>query len=556
MRKFMSLLKIQLSARYGFSSMRYSMKNDKKTLWKGIGLGIVILLSLLEVMGLYTFMMIQMYKTGESLGSPQIILTMASVGAGLFVLFFGIFYILGTLFLAKDSELLASLPVSQGSVFASKFMMVLIGEYPIAFLIMLPPVIVYGVSAHQGPLYYLLAILCTLFLPLIPLVLSAFLSLLLMNIVSRSRRRDLITTIGAIVLTILFVGGQNYLMSRMPSDDTDFMMALIQNSNEFVSFMGRAFPPSIWVTRILSSGGVESLVNLLYLLAGSGVAFALVYFMASFIYNRGATAQLETQFKPGKTKLSYKSSSQVLAIFRNEWRMILRTPIYALNSLVIVFMAPLLLMLPLFGGNFTSDPDIQFIFSLIQQADAQPQLLLIISGIISFFALINPAVASTFSREGKYFWILKNIPVKPEVQVLGKLLAGYSISLSAAVLAGVMAMFSLNLDPVLVLMIILLCALAMVPVSAVNLFVDLKHPKLSWNNPQEAIKQNFNVVLGMLLGLMMISVFGVIGYFLATLGLSLFALFGLMALVLVIASYLSFLLIKRSARRSYSKIEV
>ena len=135
MGNFFNLLKIQLNARYGFSMMRYSMKNDKKALWRGIGLGLVLLLALLEVMGLYVFFLIELYKAGEALGAPQFILTMATVAAGLLILFFGIFYILSTLFLAKDTELLASLPVSQGSIFTSKFMMVLIGEYPFAFLI-------------------------------------------------------------------------------------------------------------------------------------------------------------------------------------------------------------------------------------------------------------------------------------------------------------------------------------------------------------------------------------------------------------------------------------
>lgn len=67
------------------------------------------------------------------MNAPQLVLTMAAISTGFIVLFFGIFYILSTLFLAKDTEFLASLPVRQGTVFISKFVLVLLGEYPFAF---------------------------------------------------------------------------------------------------------------------------------------------------------------------------------------------------------------------------------------------------------------------------------------------------------------------------------------------------------------------------------------------------------------------------------------
>ncbi len=556
MHKFFSLLKLQINAQYGLSYARYSLKNDKKALWKGLGLGLVLLFALVEIVGLYAFLMFQLYKTATAIATPEIVLTMAAVISGLVVLIFGIFYILSTLFLAKDTEFLASLPIPQGSVFVSKFMLVLLGEYPFAFFLMLPPVIIYGVGTGQGVLYYLIAIICTLFIPLVPLVISAVLSLLLMNIVSRSRRRDLITIIGSIILMVVIIGGQNYLMSRIPENDKDFMMTLLQSSNTLIEFMGRAFPPSVWVTKALSAGGLDSALNLLYLIITSLAAFGLVYFLASFIYQKGAVAQLETQSKPGKTKLTYGASSHVMAIFKNEWRIVLRTPIYALNSLVVVILAPLMMMMPMFGGNFANDPDMKFLFDLIQSGESQADLLLIVAGIITALSLINPAVSSTFSREGKNFWVLKNIPVKPEIQIYGKLLAGYSISFGAAVLGAVMAMLSFKISPVLTLMIIVLCALALIPISAISLYIDFKRPKLSWNNPQEAIKQNMNVVFGMLIGFLMISIFGVIGYFINTLNLSVYAVFGIMVLVLYISSDLSIRLLRKSAKGGYQKIEV
>ena len=57
MRKLVSLIKVQLNARYGFSYVRYNLKHDRKTFWKTTGLGLAILVSLAQVAGLYTYFM-------------------------------------------------------------------------------------------------------------------------------------------------------------------------------------------------------------------------------------------------------------------------------------------------------------------------------------------------------------------------------------------------------------------------------------------------------------------------------------------------------------------
>ncbi len=555
MRKFISLLKLQINARYGLSNLFYNIKSDKKALWKSIGMGLVILIAMAEIIGIYTFMMLQLYRGGLGLNAPQVVLTMAAVVSGIIVLIFGIFYILSTVFLAKDTELLTSLPLPQGSVFLSKFVLVLLGEYPFAFFLMIPPVIIYGIGQNMGVIYYLLAIICTLFIPLVPLVISSLLSLFLMNIVGRSRHRDLITIIGSIILLVGIFLGQNYLISQMPGNEQELLMELLKSSNAMIEFMGRAFPPAIWITKILSGTFNESMINLAKLLIVSLGAFGMVYFIASFIYQRGATAQFETGATTGKTKLSYKGTSQILTIFKIEWLTILRTPIYAMNSLVMVFMAPLLMMLPMFGGNLANDPDIQFLYQLIEKGQSTPLLPLIVAGLITAVVLINPAVSSTFSREGKNIWILKNIPVKPQIQVYGKLLAGYSISFIAAVLSAFMAMLSFRIPFISTVMAVILSAVALVPISAVGIYIDLKRPKLIWNNPQEAIKQNFNVVIAMLLGFVLVSVFAAIGYFITTFGLNTFAVFGIMLIIILAFSYLSILVLKNVAEGAYRRIE-
>jgi ABC-2 type transport system permease protein len=555
MNKLFMLLKIQLNAQYGISNALYMAKNDKKSFWKGLGLGVVILLAFGSLIGLYSAYIFSVYKGAVAIGSPQIVITLGAVSSGMIILFFGLFYILSSLFLAKDNEFLISLPVKQETIFMSKFLMVLLAEYPFAFAMMLPPVIIYGVGSGRDMLYYLTALFGILLFPLFPLVVSAFFSLLMMNIVSYSKHRDLIVLIGSSLLIIGFIGGEFYLTSRIPEDKQQFLMLLLQTSNGIVDFMGRVFPPSVWLTKALSMSGFDAILNFFYLLTASLLSSLLVYFLSAFIYQRGAAAQLESGLKQGKAKLTYKSASPLWVFFKLEWKLLLRTPIYAINSLIMIFVAPLLLLMPLFGGNLAADPELKVIFDAVRDAKSEGSVLLIVAAFITMMTLINPAISSTFSREGRCFWMLKNVPVDTKLQVYGKYWAGYSISFLGALLAVVAAFVSFGLPLNMCLFIMVLCSVALIPVCVIGILIDLMRPKLVWNNAQEAIKQNANVMIAMLAGFVLMLLYCVSGYIILKVVSGLFMVFVLMFTELLILSVVSFIILSKVSENAYQKVE-
>jgi len=555
--KFLSLLKLQINSRFGLSMARYNCRNNRKELWKSIGMALLIMVALGQFVIIYTYMMSRFHVAARFMNTPQMIITMGAAGGGLVILFFGIFYILGALFLARDTEFLASLPIKQSSVFLSKFILVLLGEYPIALFFMLPPVIIYGVGAQKGVLYYIAALVCILLLPVVPLVISSLLSMVLMSIVSRSRRRDLIIVIGSVVLFLALFIGQNYLFSRMPEGESEMELYLkiLQSSDGLVEWSGRIFPPSVWITKALSHTGTEALRNMGILVLVSAACFIPVWLLSSLIYQRGAIAQLEAEKRTVSRKLTYKGSSPIMVIFKNEWKTILRTPVYALNSLIGIIVGPVLMAMPLFGGSFAQDPDMEAIFRLVEQSRSSPALVLILSGILVLFGSFNAGISSTYSREGSSMWILKSIPVKPQVQAAGKLLAGYSISLLCAFATSLVMIPALGLDFGTWLAAFALGAAALFPVCLAGILIDLARPKLNWNNPTEAIKQNLNVVLGMLAGATIIVVLGVISYGLVTLRASAVLLYGAIVAILAALSLAGIAALGKTAARVYGRLE-
>lgn len=554
MSKFLSLIKVQLKSQWRLSLARYAVRNDKKSLLKGIGLALVVLMSVGMLVFSYSFFISKVYEACKAMNLQRLVLSTGAMTAGMFTLFFGILFILGSLFLAKDIQFLSSLPLKPQSVFLSKFLIVLLEEYPVVLFFMVPPVIIFGVGEGMGAAYYLKALICILLAPLIPLVISALLSLALMGLVSQSRRRDMLITIGSVILIIIYFMGQFALVSKIPEDDPNFLIRLLQDNEGILELTGKRYPPALWITRALT--GPDSAINLLLIVAASAVALGLVYALASLIYRKGAAAQLEARKRFGKTRLQYRVSSPIIVFFKNEWRSLLRTPVYALNALIMVFIGPLLMSMPLFGGNLANDPDLEALYSMITGPETQAYLPFVLAALLVLVSVLNPATATSISREGEAFQVLKTIPVAPYKQVFGKLLAGYSISFITCVATAVVTALSFRLSLFAVLFGALLGSIALITTNALGILFDLIRPNLRWVNPQQAIKQNFNVMIGAFAGLAYAALVGLIAYLLLGAGVNITVVSLLTVLILLASAGGSLILLYRVSSRYFKRIEL
>lgn len=556
MKPFFSLLRLQINSQFGLTALRYAFKSDRKMLWKVIGIGLIILVSVGQLVVYYTILLNMIYSASLPLNSPELILTLGAVAAGVITLVFGIIYILSTLFFAKDTELLSALPLPQSHIFTAKFALVLLMEYPSTLFLMLPPVLLFGIRSGAGVAYYLAALICILLLPLLPLLAASLVSLLVMKGISRIRHRNFLLTALGFLLVISIIAGQNLLIARIPAENAqDFFAGVINGTRSLIDLVGRAFFPAILITRALVSPMPASLLYLLALLGISAAVLVLVWLLSSVVFQQGATAQLETAKTNRAAMIRYRHSSPVMTFFKLEWKNLLRVPVYALNSLLQIVLFPVLMLLPLFSGSL-NDPDLAMLYNFIKSEGQSSVLILVSAGILAFCSVMNTGVSTSFSREGKLFWVLKSVPVPASTQVAGKFLTGYSITFITIVLTALAMGFAFKLPPVLLTLGALLAMVFTTTPTALTLLIDLMRPKLAWNNPQEAIKQNLNAVLSMFVSIACIALFAGIAAIILFLGAGAALTYIVLLAASLAASYASVTVLLRSAQSRYERIEV
>lgn len=559
MKPFTSFVRMQLNVNYGISALKYRFTREKKKLWEPILIAVVIPVSLLPLLIMYTMMMSGIFAAGALLNQPEIVLAVAFLFAQLVILFFGIFYIMGMFYFSQDLESLVPLPLKPYEVVGGKFAVVMVNEYLTALPILLPPLIIYGAGTGQGIFYWLKSLLLMFAVPIIPLAAAALIIMVLMRFVNFRRYKDLFAIIGGLAAIIFGVGISMFSQNLSGVGDPDFFNNLVSSQSGLIELIGSRFPPSIWATKGLSEGGLAGPGNLLLFLAVCVLLFLLLLWLSNRVFYKALLAGQEVTRR--KKRLTgerlhqqyRKASSPVPAIMKREWKLLFRTPIYALNGLTGSFMGPIIVLIMFLAKG--SGEDVQQLFDVINKPEAAPYVLLGGLGLMLFTAGMNLVASTSLSREGKTFWITKLIPVSAKQQVTAKLLISYIISAIGVIITGIIMWAFIKVSPVWVISIILVGLLGAVPMVAVNLLLDVFHPKLVWNSEQEAMKQNMNGGVGMLLSLIVLLILGALTFVLLVLQLPVWIVLTALSVLSIILGVLLVLALFAVADRKYSELE-
>lgn len=557
MKPFNAFLKMQLNVNYGLSALKYRFTREKKKTWEPILIGAVILVSLLPLLALYTAMMLALFAAGTVTKQPEMILTIAFMFSQIVILIFGLFYIMGTFYFSKDLETYVPLPLKPYEVIGGKFAVVMINEYLTSMPILLPPIIIYGIGTSQGILYWLKGLILLAAVPVLPLTVASLLIMLLMRFVNLRRYKDLLAVVGG--LLAIFSGvGINMIVQKVPKSSEE-IQNYFNSQSGFVDMIGSRFPPSIWATRALSENGLPGLGYLLLFVGACVLLFALLLWLSNLVFYKALLAGQEVSRKKKSLtteqmdKQYGKVSNPVFAMAGREWKLLVRTPIYLLNGLAGVVVGPILVITMFMIRG--SDPEVDELYKQLSDPSIMPYVLLGGLALMLFTSGMNLVASTSLSREGQTIWITKMIPVSARQQVNSKLIVSMLASALGVVTTGVIMVAFFKLPVLWVIGAAVVGLIASVPMVALSLILDVFHPKLIWNSEQEAIKQNMNGVLGMLLSILILLLLGAVAVIMLLAGLPIVLILIAVSVVSIILGVLSLLALYSVAERKYREME-
>lgn len=493
MKGYVTLLLTLLRAHFGLSALRYTLRKEPRKRWRALGILLLIVFAVIPLFWALLQLLRGTHETLTQMGNPYLIVTLALLVSQAIIFIFGLFYLLSAFYLSHDRETLLALPLKPLQVLGAKFSQVLISEYLTTLPFLLPILIYFGILEKADMGYWLTLTLVFLLLPVLPLALSALLLVLLMRVVNLGRHKDKLIVVGSLLLIAFSI----FLQMKLPGikgDDSQMVSAILA-PNGLVSLVGERFPLALWATRMLQFPGTGPGLSHGVLYVGSSLLLAFLFMLvgqkAYYSGLIGLSESSRRRHNGGPLSLG-QGGPVTWSLFLREWRMMNRIPMFLLNGSLAVLYIPVLLgvMLHFKGGSQNE----KFLSFLLNNQHG-PFGVLAAAAFLVFCSSFNGIASTAISREGRWFWISRVIPVAPERQIKAKLLHSSVLGL-AGLLAGTLSLhWSLNIPPTVLSKAFLLAFPAMLAFGVVGLLIDLMRPKLTWTSPQQAIKQNLNAFL-------------------------------------------------------------
>ena len=536
---FFPLLRLQLLSRFADfkpKNIKTAMKEKKG---RTIGMFIAILFLIVYMGAILIIVEQQMLNiladpaTPEEYRMPDMLVTMAVMLTTLGTLIMGFFFIMSSLYLGRDAAYIAALPVKTRTVLSAKLVQVWVSETLIDAVILLPACIQYGLRVGQDAGFYLRMVLVWLTAALIPVAIITFVSALLIRISALWKHRELMATVGGIAFFIAYM----FLMMNVgrvtgdAADGGELIRNFIMSYTARIDSMTGMFPPARWAVKgMLGDWGQLALFILVSL-----AAIALTIWLMGYVYRKLSLLQTETPVAKGKKgvqKGAYRAGSAFRANVKREFLQIIRVPSYAMNILPIAVM-PLVITIMftvIIGSNMGDDG--QSMNMLLGQLP-QAAVMGILTAMMAYMAGMNPALSTAVSREGKGHDFLIGLPVDPNVLIRAKFTVGFGLSVMGVGLAAIALIVIFPSMVLETIMAFILCALFSYANAAMALSHDVKHPKLTWVTEQEAVKQNYGVLISMLVSWGILITLGVASFFLISkANIGLWPLFAILAAIL------------------------
>lgn len=503
MEKIISLIKTDFNITFGLSSIAYSFKS-KKNRWQTI----IFSLAMLSLVPTYILLVMGLggiYDVYSEIGQRSMFLLSGFLLSQVMVFVFGLLYVMSKYYFSNDLAHLVPLPIKPSYILGSKFITLMISEYLTSLPIILPFIFIYGIKGGEGLVYWIYSFLLVLAVPVIPLVLSSILIMVFMKYTNIGNKKDLIRTIIAVMFIVLMVYIQlkiNTITQKALMQGDNFLINLVKDSNLLVKNLGRGFPPSMWASLSLANySNIMGFVHLLTFIKVGALSFIIMIYLSESLFFDGLIGNIEVSASKGRSrkKLSIEDSTRqtkpYLALAKKEITMLFKTPIYLLNSVGGVIMVPIILVMSTMSGGEES------MGSIIKIIQTKPEFVALVGiGFIVFLGMLNSVGSTTFSREGKNFWIQRTLPIKVKDQIIGRILASIAIQILGLIaLLGSLA-FVIKINMVTVILIAGLGLLGSIPMTQIGMIIDIIRPLLTWTNPQQAMKQNLNVLIGMGVG--------------------------------------------------------
>ncbi len=432
----------------------------------------------------------------------------------IFTFIFSFPVILNELYFSNDIEKLLPLPIKPVELVFSKFTACFIVENLIQVLLVIVSIISYVAALNLDIFNILLSLLQLFTLPIIPMIYTAIICLIIMNFAKRIKNKETIKKIASMLVVGLFLLFFFIISSLKDFNFQTYIENFANGDHKFFDIMNVIFPHIDLFAKTITN---KDILSLLFYLILNVLFIGLFLLLAKHIYYNSVIglSSKDTKTKTNSTKLlkNIKSKSTLRSYIEKEFKILVRTPSFFINCIVINFIWPIFVLT--IHRIVLTDYGIARLRDMLGYNNNKTKiiLLLIMAGLSILLPAMNSIAATSFSREGKHFSFMKYIPVSYKKQWLAKYITSMIISFVGINVFATIFYLLIRLDILTILLFYIISLLAVSLTNLIGMYIDSIQPKLIWDDENNALRENFNTFISMSVALLLCGLVCGITYF-------------------------------------------
>ena len=413
-------------------------------------------------------------------------LTQAGVGWLYFLILSGIAIVFGafgsvfntysSLYLAKDNDLLLSMPIPVRTIMAARLANVYLMGTMYAATALIPALIVYWVSAGPTVSRVICGILLFLIVTTIVLLLSCLLGWVVAKISLKLKNKSYIT----VIISLVFIGAYYFFYFKANG--------LIRNIVANASAYGTKVKGAAYILYLFGRIGEGSWAAAAVFAVVTAALFALVWTGMSRSFLGIATAG-GTMTKKRYVEKRAREKGAFAALLGKEFGRFTSNANYMLNCGLGVLLIPATGIFLLIKGR-----EICGVIDsvLTGRPDAAAVLL---CTMLCLMAAMNDMAAPSVSLEGKSIWIAQSLPVSARTVLRAKAFVQIILTGIPLAFTGICAAIVLSASAAVRILVIVLLLIYAVFSAVFAMTVGVKIPNLNWINETVPIKQGGAVTI-------------------------------------------------------------
>lgn len=394
---------------------------------------------------------------------------------------------------SQDIRNIIYLPIKPTEIVISKFNTVIVIMYFMESLLLLIPLLMYGILIQKTIMYFIGAIISLAIFPILFTLIIGIITIILMQL-SKIINKDLLQLIiifGLIMLLSLFVtkniGGIINQENIINIKEITINDKLNKINNNFIII-------NPIINLLINNSFKIILINFIKLILLNIFAFIIFIFIGTKLYLKELLIILDNKssIKKINKKYKFKKENKIKKYIKKDIKNMIKSPTFFIqNILQYIFIAIFfIIILNIFFPIIVQQIDADNMIEKMGLEEFKLQATLISVAIIQILFVFSNLSITAISREGKNAIFMKYIPISLYKQIKIKALPQIIIN-TIIILAIIIDVYfqQINIPFIYLLSVFITSMLINIINSYLLVLVDLNKPNLNWTN-QESITKN------------------------------------------------------------------